>query len=234
LSDGYAEALAGKGISRDKIFRIYNWCDESRLSMPAERADSPNEEFVIAYAGNIGTAQGLDAVVDAAALVAKRGHSRIRFRFVGDGVEKSALENKASQYGLSNVDFVGRIAPEVLGDALGEADVLLAHLKADPVFSITVPQKTQAYMAMGKPVLMAAVGESARIISEANAGLVAVPDTPESIASAAIRMSQMARWELLEMGRNGQRFYRLFMSQQNGIEQTLACLSDVLEQSGHA
>ncbi len=226
LSDGYRTALLKKGVASGKVFRIYNWCDEARISVDDD-VGSDGRIFSVVYAGNLGAAQGLDAVVRAAGIVAERGHANVRFDFIGDGVEKPVLQELVSSMGLENVRFVDKVPPEQIGPLLGQAGALVAHLRDDPVFSITVPQKTQAYLLAGRPLLMAIGGESADIIRRANAGVVAEPGSPAQIAEAAIHLSGLSAIERQEMGKRGRAFYKQHMSQENGVGQTLALLEQV-------
>lgn len=218
LSDGYKDAIVTKGVAYGKVHRIYNWCDESRISR-VDPAAGEVGEFDILYAGNIGTAQALSAVVDAAAILQQSGNSQVRFVFLGDGVEKDLLRQKVETAGLSNVVFKDRVTPEKVGEELAKASALLVHLARSPVFDITVPQKTQAYLAAGKPLLMAVGGESAAIVTRAGAGVVATPCDPVDIAQKALVMSRKSPAELAEYGGNGLRFYQDFMSQDHGIAQ---------------
>ncbi len=50
------------------------------------------------------------------------------------------------------------------------ADALLATLKDEPVFAVTVPAKIQTYLAAGRPIVSAINGEVMRIVREAGAG----------------------------------------------------------------
>src|SRR5205823_13152285 len=113
----------------------------------------------------MGTAQALDSVLDAAALCC-RSLPQVQFVFVGGGVDRNRLEKKAEDLGLTNVRFLERQPISAMGRVLALADVLLVHLKTDPLFSITIPSKTQAYMASGKPVLMAVRGDSADLVTQ--------------------------------------------------------------------
>lgn len=226
LSDGYRNALIGKGVAAGKVVRIYNWCDEARITVDDDTS-SDNKIFSVVYAGNLGAAQGLEAVVRAAAIVAEQGHSNIRFDFIGDGVEKSALRALAETLGLANVRFIDKVPPEQIGGLLGQAGALVAHLRDDPVFAITVPQKTQAYMLAGRPLLMAIAGESSEIVNRAAAGAVAQPGDSEQIAAAAIHLSQLPEIERQAMGTRGREFYERYMSQNNGVRQILDLLDKV-------
>lgn len=228
LSDGYKKAIAAKGVPEGKIHRIYNWCDESRIS----RIDSlkgDNRFFDILYAGNMGAAQSLGAVIEAAAILQRSGNSHIRFIFLGDGVEKPMLREMAQAAGLDNVIFKDRVPPEKVGEELAQASALLVHLASNPVFDITVPQKTQAYLAAGKPLLMAVGGESARIVREAGAGFSAKPCDPEDIASKALALSRKTEAELENFGCSGMSFYREFMSQVHGVSQISKLILELCE-----
>jgi hypothetical protein len=105
------------------------------------------------YAGNLGWLT-LEHVIEAAKLVQQRKNQRVRFVFLGTGVTESALKKQVSDLGLSNVQFLPRVTVNEVGAYLSSADVLLVHLANDPVFDITIPQKTQAYMLAGRPVLI--------------------------------------------------------------------------------
>jgi lipopolysaccharide/colanic/teichoic acid biosynthesis glycosyltransferase len=82
------------------------------------------------------------------------------------------------------------------------------HLKDDPLFAITIPSKTQAYLAAGRPILMAVRGDAADLVARAGAGVFAEPGNPESIAQAVRRLVQMPAAERARMGRAGREFYQ--------------------------
>lgn len=225
LSDGYKSVIEQKGVPCDKVFRIYNWSDETRLELYTQRVESDDDWFDITYAGNLGAAQALDHVLQAAALLQKWGNNKIRFVFVGDGVERKRLGDTASQLGLGNVIFKQRVAPEQIGEILDASGALLTHLAAKPVFSITVPSKIQAYLAAGKPILMGVEGESADIIRRAGAGVVVTPCDSDDIARGALELSKLSSNKLAELGGAGRLFYEKEMSQKIGIDRIVDVLN---------
>ncbi len=75
-----------------------------------------------------------------------------------------------------------------IGGVLRKADALLVHLKKDPLFTITIPSKIQAYMAVGKPLLMAVDGNAADLVIAAGCGVLAESENPEAIADAALKL----------------------------------------------
>jgi len=115
----------------------------------------------LVFAGNIGTAQSLDTVIDAAAQLPE-----VTFHIVGDGVELERLKAKAGE----NVVFYGRRPLEEMPKYYAMADAMIVSLQADPVLSLTLPGKVQSYMAVGRPIIGAIDGETANVIKDAQCG----------------------------------------------------------------
>ncbi|MCY1460619.1 hypothetical protein D9M71_781920 [compost metagenome] len=105
-----------------------------------------------------------------------------------------------------------------VGNYLANADALLVHLKKDPLFTITIPSKTQAYMAAGKPILMAVDGDAADLVRDADCGVVSESENPQSLADAAMALFQLSLPERIEMGRKGQEYYQQRLSLRVGAE----------------
>ena len=209
LSKGFQDRLISRGVPRAKVEVIHNWADEEKLRNCEDVisfANSAKASFNILFAGNIGSAQSLDAVVDAAVLLRER-KSHVRFIFLGTGLEVDSLRNEVKARGLDNVEFLQPVPMEQVGAYLKSADALLVHLRRDELFEITIPSKTQAYMAVGKPILMAVQGEASDLVRRAGCGLLAAPQDPVSLANAADRLSKMTNEDLFEMGRSGLQFY---------------------------
>ncbi len=219
LSPGFRQLLIDRGVPAEKIEVIYNWSDERALAQGGEvTPESPgNERFRIVFAGNMGKAQALNAVLDAASQLEATA-PRISFIFIGGGVESESLRAKATERGLHNVIFLPRVPVTEIGAILRSADALLVHLKSDPLFSITIPGKTQAYMAIGKPMLLAVQGDAAALVTRAQCGVLAEPESPESIAAAAMELAALPGRELSAMGERARAFYRENLAISVGVE----------------
>jgi glycosyltransferase involved in cell wall biosynthesis len=183
------EEVAADGAERSKIENHPLWIDTEVFHPdPAGAARIREkygwgEKFVILYGGNIGLAQGLDVFVEAARLL--KENPDIHFVIVGSGVEKDNLERLAQNYGLTNLEFIGHQPKDQVLAYFSAADVLFAHLKAAPHRVGTVPEKILAYMACGRPVLMAAQeGAAGDLIREHDCGVAVSPDNPEALAQA--------------------------------------------------
>jgi glycosyltransferase involved in cell wall biosynthesis len=108
---------------------------------------------------------------------------------------------------------------------------LLVTLRSDPLFEITIPSKTQFYLCMGKPVLMAVGGEAAFLIEQARSGLCVAPSCPEALAEAVLRLKRTEPAELAAMGERGRAYYREQMSFASGIDKTLQVLDGAIGRS---
>jgi len=163
----------------------------------------------------MGPAQDLGVVLDAAALL-KEEAPQVRFILVGDGVDAAALAETARARALDNVTFPGRLPTNAMPDLFAAADALLVHLRNEPVFAITIPSKTQAYLKAGKPILMGVHGDAAELVTEAGAGLAFEPGNPAALADAVRRLMALPAEARAAMGRAGSRFYRDHLSLEVG------------------
>jgi glycosyltransferase involved in cell wall biosynthesis len=216
LSPGFKRKLVERGVPEEKIGVIYNWCDESQI-VPMDRVQAEKlepdmrERFNIVFAGTMGKAQALDAVLDAAKIVAER-LPNVQFVFVGGGIEVDRLRGRVKQESLKNVVFLPRRPQAQIGSVLCVGDVLLVHLKDDPLFEITLPSKTQAYLSIGRPILMAVRGDAAQLVEAAGAGIACLPENAESIASAVEKLVNLTKEERAKMGKRGAAFYQQELS----------------------
>lgn len=172
----HVDEVAGRAVS----VHIPNGALDQLLDRPS-RPPSPNGPFVVGYAGNLGIAQGLGIVLDAAERL--RGEP-IRFRLVGDGPRAAALRHESDRRGLTAVEFRPAVPVERVGDVLDQCHALLVPLRAHPVLADFIPSKLYDGMAAGRPVIVAAAGEAARLVGETGCGLVTEPEDGESLAAA--------------------------------------------------
>jgi glycosyltransferase involved in cell wall biosynthesis len=210
LSPGFKRLLVQRGVPESKIEVIYNWADESALSTPTGTlaANFPRDDrFKIVFAGNMGKAQALDAVLQAAEILQGRG-SRVCFVLLGGGVEVGRLKERTNALALDNVVFFPAVPMAEVGTVLSAADALLVHLRKDPLFEITIPSKTQAYMAVGRPLLMAVNGDAADLVTQSNSGLTAESENPVALADAAQRLADMPLDQLEAMGNRALQYYQ--------------------------
>jgi colanic acid biosynthesis glycosyl transferase WcaI len=225
LSFGYRALLENRGASPNKISVVHNWCDENSIANLVRIGDvgarfGLDGKFNVIFAGTMGKAQALDAVFDAAGLL-RNELPTVQFVFVGGGIDAPRLMELTAVRELANVVFIPRQVASEISKILAFADALLIHLRADLLGRTTIPQKTQAYLAAGKPIIMAVDGEAAGLVKEANAGIVCMPENPQSIATAVRELFAMSSAQREAMGKNGQRYYRENMSFEIGLQKVI-------------
>lgn len=231
LSPGFKNLLVNKGVSSEKITLIYNWADENALKINKE--DQSNEisktkGFNILFAGNIGVAQDLNVILDAA-LVLQEDCLKINFFILGKGLMLKELKARSIKLGLNNVKFIPSVNMDEVGRFLNAADALLIHLKDNPLFNITIPGKTQAYMSIGKPILMGVGGDAKNLIDEANCGLNFQPESSISLVKAAKKLALFSEHELQNFGDNASKFYNAKLSTKIGVDSFSAIFNEIIK-----
>ncbi|WPC06779.1 glycosyltransferase family 4 protein [Pseudomonas benzenivorans] len=222
LSRGYRGALIDRGVPAEKISVVYNWhASEGGADAEGnERVLPSGFEHTFVYAGNLGAAQSLKSVISAFSRCVEKS---VCLAIIGSGVEKDELVAHAQSIGANNVFFLGYVSPQKVIKYLTQADVLVVHLKDEPLFKITIPSKIQAYLNSRKPLLMAVGGEANQIVNEARAGVCAEPDNISSIELAIAEMlDKKDAWQ--EMGESGRCFYETEMSQRKGVVKIVSAL----------
>jgi glycosyltransferase involved in cell wall biosynthesis len=223
LSPGVKQALIKRGVSQNKIDLIYNWCDESSVHRE-ERNEAKarelgmNGKFNVLFAGTMGLLQGLDTILEAAHLC-RKSLPHVQFVLVGGGVDRPNLEARAKDMNLDNLKFLPQQPLERMGAIFTIADVLLVHLKDDPSFRIVIPSKTQTYLYMGKPIIMAVKGDAADLVENSGAGILCEPGNPQAIADAVAKLYHMTEDGRQQMGISGLNYYMEFLSFKKGIDQ---------------
>jgi glycosyltransferase involved in cell wall biosynthesis len=230
-SPGFVGRLTARGVAKERIHLIYNWCDEAALRVRSAHLDLArlglSAGFKVIFAGNMGKAQSLKAVLDAASLV-QAASSGVQFVFVGGGTEVEDLKSYAKSARIGNVLFLPRVPMEEIGHILDAADALLVHLRDSPLFEITLPSKTQAYLFAGKPIIMAVGGDAANIVRDAQAGVLAKPEDPRSIADAVLGLAALSTEERLQMGERGRAFYDEHLSLDVGTARMISLFNEAV------
>jgi colanic acid biosynthesis glycosyl transferase WcaI len=208
-SQRQGEEIAKTGANPAKIEIHPLWIDIDVFRPLPEMANEIRREFgwdqkfVVLYGGNIGRAQGLEILIESARLL--QDAPDIHFVLMGSGYEKENLEALVQKYNLSSVQFISHQPKEKASAFFSAADMLFARLKEDPSRVGTVPEKILAYMACGRPVLMAVQeGAAAELIREHQCGQSVPPNDPEALAQTILNLIH-DRQLLNQWGENGRR-----------------------------
>ena len=184
------------------------------------------KSFSVIFAGNIGTAQSCETIIEAATLL--QGTHNIKFYLIGNGsmadsINKSIVDNK-----LNNIVMTGRVAPENMSSIYASASVLLLSLRDDPALAATIPSKLQSYLAAGKPVIVSSNGESANVVLKANAGLTSPAGNSEALAQVVLKLYEMHPEERMKLGENGRKYFLNRYYLPDRVAELLAHFEDVV------
>lgn len=217
ISKGFRDLLLQRNVPESKIEVIYNWSGlEGIMPIGNHKLKYLVNVFNVTFAGNMGKAQDLTNVISVAELLSKE-HPEIIFNFIGDGVEKQNLVDLVKKTNLKNVIFYDRVKSSEVIKYLEQSDCLLISLKKDPLFEITVPSKTQAYLSLGKPIVSTVLGNAADLVQNAEAGYVVEPSNPNKLAEAIVKLSELSKLDLEQKGLSAKNFYEKNLSRQASL-----------------
>lgn len=225
-SHGFQEELLKRGVPAEKMTTVIGWTHEptkpaAQLAVPKNMKDLRG--LKVLYAGNVGPAQALDSVLDAAHILQLEGQSETAtFCILGSGLALDALKDKARSLGLKNVVFLPRVPPSEVETYLATGDVLLVHLRNTPLFALNMPSKMQAYMLAAKPILIGVQGESGKLISNVKAGVSVPSENPRAMADAVISLATMPPDVRNELGENGRAYYWRELCMDKGMAKFIA------------
>ncbi|WP_343721542.1 glycosyltransferase family 4 protein [Herbaspirillum seropedicae] len=199
-SRSFLDSIGELGTDPSRLRYFPNWIEAEYTQAVVPAVKPGRGEFRIVYAGNIGVAQDFPAIIEAAGQLAKTTPGT-KWVLAGDGRMAPWVKAEISKRGLDQqFELLGQLPASRMPELFAGADVLLVALRADPVFSLTIPGKLQSYMASGKPILAMIDGEAARVVQEAGAGLVAPAGDATCLARFATQLAAMSPEELTAMG----------------------------------
>lgn len=186
--------------------------------------------FVVGYVGLHGIAQGLPAVLDAAALLGDEAD--LRFLFVGDGPVKPHLVATAARLGLANVAFHDQVPVEEVAPYVNACDVLVVPLRRLEILSTFIPSKLFDFLCCAKPVILMVDGEARAILEESGAGVYAEAENAEALAAAIRDLRARPDEERVAMGERGRAYVLEHFDRDVEAERLEALLGEVASTRG--
>lgn len=176
VTESFLESIVAKGIPKERMVVVTNGTDpdiflsEHTPDLLRSRLDLP-EGFIVSFIGNLGLAQGLLHIIEAAEAMEASGQHDVKFLFVGDGPRKAAVLEAAQKAGLTNIIFRERVTLPEAVEYMIASDALLVPLANDPIYAKFIPSKLFDSMAVARPVLLSVDGEARAILDQAQAGI---------------------------------------------------------------
>jgi len=208
LTPSMRKKIVDKGVPAEKVELLEPRMDDSLVDLRPEEGSmfrqryGLGEKFLVTHSGNMGMKQGLDVVLDAAAL--HRGDDSMQFLFVGDGADCERIQRRAAEMRLENVRFLPLLIQEDFRGLLAASGICLVT-QQNHVSEIAFPSKIVTYLAAGRPII-ASVNrdcEVARVVRESGAGRVVDAEEPEALALA---LQEMRDENLSEYGEKARQY----------------------------
>lgn len=205
-SRGFIEPAIKAGAQAEKIHYFPNWAESFYRPVDTHGKSELPKGFNIVFAGNMGAAQSLDTIVQAASEL--KNIDGLNWVMIGDGRRKQWMQDEVDRLGISDkVFFLGRRPAEDMPRYFSQADVMLATLTREYIFSLTIPAKVQSYLACGRPVLAALDGVGNDIVNESGCGYAVPASDGKALADAAQKIFQLPVEQRDAMGKAGLAYY---------------------------
>lgn len=161
------------------VLKITNGVSKSQFDSLSNIACYPikncdDEVFQVSYIGNVGIAQNLTVLVDAAKRL-----PRIKFNIVGSGTDFNRVNNHVINNDVKNVRLYGRVSWEEVLDVYQHSDVLYAQLSSS--FSSATPSKLYEYLSTGKTIIYGGGKQAVDLLSGFDNNFVIAPDDVDSL-----------------------------------------------------
>jgi glycosyltransferase involved in cell wall biosynthesis len=198
-------------ISKDKVILIPNGVNTEDFDDAIEK-DRELEyklgisgKFVIMYAGNLGVANDIDTILNAARLL--KDIIDIVFVLIGGGIRKDEIKKRIKTEEMENVIVLDPISKKEIPKVISLADVCLATIKNTPLLQVVYPNKVFDYMASGKPTILTISGVIRNVIVESNGGIYVPPGNPEKLKDAILNYYSNKELVVLH-GRNARSYVK--------------------------
>ena len=221
-------AVSGKGfeskltpyIEKDLTFHyLPNWADDLDGNLASKNLGKSKEATHFTFAGNIGKVQNLENIINAFCLLSNECQEKSQLNIIGDG---SNLDNlKLLTNNNLNIVFHGKKPRSDMASYYKASDFLIISLIDKPIFSVTVPAKTQTYIAAKKPILAIINGDTASIIQDNNLGLCANPSKIDAITAMFQKCVDMSQTERKKFTDENERLLTTTFNKEKSIDKLL-------------
>ncbi|HFU74906.1 MAG TPA: glycosyltransferase WbuB [Arcobacter sp.] len=177
VTNDYEATLLRDGYSVKNIDILFNGIEKSRFDQLIKIGLKEDTYFTVTYVGNIGLAQNLQTIIDAAKRLPE-----VKFLLIGDGIELQDLKDYAERHQINNVNFAGKVAWHMLQGYYEKTSVLYAQL--DEKYISAVPSKLYEYASIGLPIIYGGIGQAVKFVEKLENSIVVTPGDVEDLVDA--------------------------------------------------
>jgi len=192
VADAMRDKLVSRGVPAEKISVVPNGVDPLFFSptpkgRQVKKQNDWDGKFIAMYIGTLGLSQGLDTLLDAATILAKRD-PEVLIVLAGAGAERERLMALKEKRALGNVEFIAAQPKERMPAMYCAADCCIVPLKNLDVFKHTIPSKMFEVMSCARPIILGVEGQSKTVLEESGAGVCITPEDANALAGAILRL----------------------------------------------
>ena len=219
ISEDFKKNIMAKGVPEEKIEVIYNWVDEKSVR-PVAKEDNPlyeefgldREKYTVVYAGNLGNAQNIGIVLDAAYMLPE-----VQFALFGTGGLECEIHSRIEKEKLMNVHLNPLQPMERVSQVYSLGDACIVSCKAG-LGGSAMPSKTWTIMSCGRPVVANFdEGELKEILEKKDCGLFTHAGNVQEFVEAIKKLADNSEL-CAEMGKNARRFIEENLTKEVGTQ----------------
>ncbi len=167
-------------VSKGNIVQITNGIENSTFEQLCKLKQNENKIFTVTYIGNIGIAQNIKTLIDAAGDI-----KNVQVNIIGEGNRYEQLKDYVHRNRISNVEFFGRVQRDKMVDFYQESSLLFAQL--DETFSAAMPSKLYEYASTGLPIVYAGIGVAKDFVNELENSTTIKPGDTKALKDAILK-----------------------------------------------
>lgn len=232
LSEGMAEAVK-RVRPETPVVTIPNASNLAQFQRPPGAAAPDRHPALVVYTGTLGKMDDCGQIVSAAEALQRRGRRDIRIAVLGDGMERPALERRAADLGLTNLEFRGLVTKAEVVRWLHRASCAIVTFGPAPVLGTVSPNKVFDALAAGVPIVQTTQGWLRHLLEREACGLTVphgaaaaladaierIVDDPAARQAMSDRAARLAA-EAFEVGDLATRFREALVGTPRGVETT--------------
>lgn len=216
-SKDFEKSICQYGDYKEKIIYYPQWSDIAETTNVGKAEVELPDTFKVVFTGNVGEAQDFEHIVEAASKL--KDEDNVTFIIIGDGRKSSWVKDQIEKKSLNNrIKMLGRFPTEYMSFFTDAADVLLATLKDEENFNMTVPAKIQTYMAAGKPIVAMMNGAGHNLINEVGCGVAVNAGNSSDLVDAILMLKRMTEEERTTIGRKGVEYYNRYFKKEECLK----------------
>jgi glycosyltransferase involved in cell wall biosynthesis len=177
VTNAYELNLLSTKYSLHNVDIIPNGIDKERYEKLVTIKPITDAPFTVTYVGNIGLAQNIKVLIDAAIQLPD-----VKFLIIGDGIESDYIKTYAKNHNTKNVEFTGKLAWNILEEYYKKSSVLYAQL--DEKYVSAMPSKLYEYASIGLPVIYGGVGQAKLFTDTLENAIAIAPNNVNALVDA--------------------------------------------------